>query len=259
MKRKGSRSETSRALAAKQPQRPKFGGRITWLGHAAFLLESGEGARIAIDPWIGNNPKFPRGFDYGRLDVVAATHGHFDHFGDDGIPLAKKSGATIVGIFELSLHCEAAGAPRVSGMNKGGSQRLGSVEIQMTHAVHSSGTSGAGRESNFPGDPCGYVLTFADGFRVYHAGDTAVFSDMALIGELDTPDLALLPIGGFYTMDPRQAAKACELLAVARVIPMHWGTFPALAGTPGQLREEIRKRGLATEVIELEPGGSWPG
>jgi L-ascorbate metabolism protein UlaG (beta-lactamase superfamily) len=238
-------------------KKKEFGGKITWLGHAAFLLESPKGARIAIDPWIRNNPTYPKGFEYGRLDVVAASHGHFDHFGDDGIPLAKASGATVVGIFELSLHCEAAGLSKVSGMNKGGSQRLAGVEIRMTHAVHSSGTSGAGKEANFPGDPCGYVLTFEDGFRVYHAGDTAVFSDMALIGELDQPDLALLPIGGFYTMDPRQAAKACELLGVPRVIPMHWGTFPALAGTPAELREEIRKRGLETEVIELAPGESW--
>ncbi len=236
----------------------RFGGRITWLGHAAFLLESPGGARIAIDPWIGNNPKFPKGFTYGRLDVVAATHGHFDHFGDDGIALAQDSGAAIVGIFELALHCGAARAPKVSGMNKGGLQSLSGVAIRMTHAVHSSGTSGAGKENNFPGDPCGYVLTFEDGFRVYHAGDTAVFSDMALIGELERPDVALLPIGGFYTMDPAQAAKACELLAVARVIPMHWGTFPALTGTPEALRDEIRKRGLSTEVIALKPGGSWP-
>jgi L-ascorbate metabolism protein UlaG (beta-lactamase superfamily) len=236
----------------------EFGGRVTWLGHAAFRIESPRGARIAIDPWIGNNPKFPKDFAYGKLDVVVATHGHFDHFGEDGIALAKSSGATIVGIYELALHCEAAGAPKVSAMNKGGSQTIAGVAIQMTQAVHSSGTSGAGRETNFPGDPCGYILTFEDGFRVYHAGDTAVFSDMALIGELDPPDLALLPIGGFYTMDPRQAAKACELLRVERVLPMHWGTFPALAGTPRELREQLRRRGLATEIVELSPGASWP-
>ena len=235
----------------------RFGGRITWLGHAAFLLESPGGARIAVDPWIANNPKFPEGFDYGRLDAIAATHGHFDHFGDDGVALAKKTGATVVGIFELTLHCEAAGA-KTSGMNKDGSQTVAGVEIRMTHAVHSSGTSGAGRANNYPGDPCGYVFTFEDGYRVYHAGDTAVFSDMALIGELAKPDLALLPIGGYYTMDPLRAAKACELLGVPRVIPMHWGTFPVLAGTPAGLRDEIGARGLATEVVELAPGGSWP-
>ncbi|HTO87891.1 MAG TPA: metal-dependent hydrolase [Thermoanaerobaculia bacterium] len=235
-----------------------FGGRITWLGHAAFLIESPGGKRIALDPWIGNNPKFPKGFDYGRLDLITASHGHFDHFGDDGIGLAKSTGAMVVGIFELSLHCQAAGVSQISGMNKGGTQTLAGIQIRMTHAVHSSGTSGAGKETNFPGDPCGYVLTFEDGFRIYDAGDTAVFSDMALIGELEAPDLALLPIGGFYTMDPPQAAKACELLRVPRVLPMHFGTFPALAGTPGELRAEIRKRGLPTEVVELAPGESWP-
>ncbi len=235
-----------------------FGGRITWLGHAAFLIESPGGARIAVDPWIANNPRFPKGFDYGRLDVVAATHGHFDHFGDDGISLAKASGAAVVGIFELALHCGAAGVEKVSGMNKGGSQTVAGVAIRMTHAVHSSGTSGAGRENNFPGDPCGYVFTFEDGFRVYHAGDTAAFSDMALIRELHRPDLALLPIGGLYTMDPPAAALACELLGVDRVIPMHYGTFPALAGTPAELSDELRKRGVSTEVIALSPGKSWP-
>ncbi len=235
-----------------------FGGKVTWLGHAAFLLESPKGARIAMDPWIANNPKFPKGFDYGKLDAIAATHGHFDHFGDDGIPLAKKTGATVVAIFELALHCGAHGVEKVSGMNKGGSQRVAGVEFRMVQAVHSAGTSGAGKEKNFPADPCGFVLTFEDGFRVYHAGDTNVFSDMALIGELYEPDLALLPIGDFYTMGPREAAKACELLGVPRVIPMHWGTFPVLAGTPAELREEIRKRGLATEVIELAPGQRWP-
>ena len=236
----------------------EFTGRVTWLGHAAFLIESPKGARVAIDPWIGNNPRFPKGFDFARLDAIAATHGHFDHFGDDGIALAKKSGATVVAVFELALHCGANGVENVSGMNKGGSQTVAGIEFRMVQAVHSSGTSGAGRETNFPADPCGYVLTFEDGFRVYHAGDTAVFSDMALIGELYAPDLALLPIGDFYTMGPREAAKACELLRVPRVIPMHWGTFPALWGTPALLREEIAKRGLATEVVELESGGSWP-
>ncbi len=236
----------------------QFTGKITWLGHAAFLIESPRGSRIAIDPWIGNNPKFPKGFEYGRLDVIVATHGHFDHFGDDGIALAKKSGATVVGIFELALHCGASGVEKVSGMNKGGSQTVAGVQFRMVQAVHSAGTSGAGKEANFPGDPCGFVMIFEDRFRLYHAGDTNVFADMALIGELYEPDVALLPIGDFYTMGPREAAKACELLHVARVIPMHWGTFPVLPGTPAQLGEELKKRRLATEVIELAPGQSWP-
>ena len=239
------------------PER-SFGGKVTWLGHAAFLIESPKGARIAIDPWIGNNPKFPKGFDWGRLDVIAATHGHFDHFGDDGITLAKQTGATVVAVFELALHCEANGVEKVSGMNKGGSQKVAGIEFRMVNAIHSSGTSGAGKEANFPADPCGYVMTFEDGYRISHAGDTNVFADMALYGELYEPDLALLPIGDFYTMGPREAAKACQLLSVPRVVPMHWGTFPILPGTPDDLRREIDRRGLATKVVELAPGESWP-
>jgi L-ascorbate metabolism protein UlaG (beta-lactamase superfamily) len=236
----------------------RFGGKLTWLGHAGFLIESPKGIRVAIDPWVRNNPKFPAGFEWGKLDVIAATHGHFDHFGDDGIDLAKKTGATVVAIFELALHCGANGVEKVSGMNKGGRQKVAGIEFRMVNAVHSSGTSGAGREANFPADPCGYVMTFEDGFRIYHAGDTNVSADMALIGELYEPDVALLPIGDFYTMGPREAAKACQLLGVSRVIPMHWGTFPVLPGTPDDLRREIDRRGLATQVVELAPGQSWP-
>jgi L-ascorbate metabolism protein UlaG (beta-lactamase superfamily) len=236
----------------------RFTGKITWLGHAAFLIESPRGARVAIDPFTKNNPKFPKGFDFGKLDVIAATHAHFDHFGDDGIELAKKTQATVVGIFELALHAAARGIEKVAGMNKGGSQKLAGVEFRMVRADHSAGASPGDREATYAGEPCGFVMTLEDGFRVYHAGDTNVFSDMALIGELYEPDVALLPIGDFYTMGPREAAKACELLRVPRVIPMHWGTFPVLTGQPSELREELSKRGLSTEVIELEPGGSWP-
>ena len=234
-----------------------FGGRVTWLGHAAVLIESPRGARIAIDPFIANNPRFPKSFEYGKVDVIAATHGHFDHFGDDAISLAKKTGATVIGSYELGLFAASKGVEKTSGMNKGGKQVVSGVEFRMVHADHSSG---AASDSGvvYAGEASGYVMTLEDGFRIYHAGDTNVFSDMALIAELYAPDLALLPIGDFYTMGPREAAKACELLAVPRVIPMHWGTFPALTGTPAALREELKKRGVATEVVELAPGGSWP-
>ncbi len=234
-----------------------FTGKLTWLGHAAFLIESPRGTRIALDPFL-SNPKFPKGFELGKIDIVAATHGHFDHFGEDAWALARKTGATVIGIFELALFAASKGISQVSGMNKGGSQRIGGVSFRMVHADHSAGASPGNVPAEYAGEPCGYVMTFEDGFRVYHAGDTNVFADMALIGELYEPDVALLPIGDFYTMGPREAAKACELLRVPRVIPMHWGTFPVLPGTPGQLRAELKKRSLATEVVELAPGQSWP-
>jgi len=238
--------------------RKDFTGKITWLGHAAFLIESPRGTRIAIDPFTKNNPKFPKGFEFGKVDVIAATHAHSDHFGDDALELARKTGATVIGIFELALHAASKGIGNVAGMNKGGSQAVGGVSFRMVHADHSAGASPGNKPAEYAGEPCGYVMSFEDGFRVYHAGDTNVFSDMALIGELYEPDVALLPIGDFYTMGPREAAKACELLRAPRVIPMHWGTFPVLTGTPAQLRQELKKRDLTTEVIELAPGDSWP-
>jgi len=234
-----------------------FGGSVTWLGHASFLIQSPKGVRIAIDPFVEHNPKFPKGFPFGRLDVVAGTHGHSDHFGDDAIGLAKKTGATVVGIYELGLWAQSRGIEKTSGMNKGGRQTVAGVEFRMVAADHSAGAAGGGGVV-YTGEPCGYVMTFEDGFRIYHAGDTNVFSDMALIRELYAPDLALLPIGDFYTMGPREAAKACELLGVPRVIPMHWGTFPVLTGTPDALRQELAGRAVKTEVVELSPGQSWP-
>lgn len=234
-----------------------FGGRVTWLGHAAFLIESPKGTRIAVDPFVANNPKFPREFDYGTVDVIAATHAHFDHFGDDAIGLAKKTGATVIGAYELALFAASRGIDKTSGMNKGGQQSVSGVAFRMVHADHSSGAAADGGVV-YAGEPCGYVMTFEDGFRIYHAGDTNVFADMALVAELYAPDLALLPIGDLYTMGPREAAKACELLKAPRVIPMHFGTFPALSGSPAALRDELALLRLSTEVIELVPGGSWP-
>ena len=232
-----------------------FGGKVTWLGHSMFLIESAGGRRLVLDPFTDPNPKFPMAFDLSRVDVIAATHGHFDHFGLSGLGLAKKTGATVCCVFELALWCDARGHAKVSGMNKGGTQKISDFTIHMTDAVHSSGTSRG--DENPPSDPCGYVIE-VDGFRIYHAGDTAVFSDMALIAEMLKPDLALLPIGDFYTMGPRSAAKACELLAVPTAIPMHYGTSPALSGTAEAFRDEVKKRGLSTEVVELKPGESWP-
>ncbi|HET9794459.1 MAG TPA: metal-dependent hydrolase [Thermoanaerobaculia bacterium] len=231
-----------------------FAGKLTWLGHAMFSIESKSGQRLVIDPFIEPNPKFPKGFDLSRVDVIAATHGHFDHFGGSGLDLARRTGATVCAVFELALWLGEKGYEKVSGMNKGGSQTIGDFTIHMTQAVHSSGTSRG--DQNPPSDPCGYVVE-VDGFRIYHAGDTAVFSDMALIAEMLSPDVALLPIGDFYTMGPASAAKACELLRVAAAIPMHYGTFPALTGTAEAFRAEVEERRLATKIFVLEPGTAW--
>ncbi|HET7452613.1 MAG TPA: metal-dependent hydrolase [Thermoanaerobaculia bacterium] len=233
-----------------------FPGSLTWLGHAMFAIDSRSGQRLVVDPFIDANPKFPRSHDLSRVDVIAATHGHFDHFGGSGLELARRTGATVCGIFELALWLGEQGYGKVSGMNKGGSQKIGDFTIHMTQAVHSSGT--AKGDQNLPSDPCGYVIE-VDGYRIYHAGDTAVFSDMALIAELLHPDVALLPIGDFYTMGPASAAKACELLRVPAAIPMHFGTFPALTGTADAFRTEVSRRGLATKVVVLEPGERWRG
>jgi len=235
----------------------RFGGKVTWLGHAAFLIESPRGARVAIDPFVENNPKFPKGFDYGKVDVIAATHGHGDHFGVDGIELAKKTDATVIGSYELGIFAADRGVEKTSGMNKGGEQSVAGIAFRMVHADHSSGAA-ADKGVLYTGEASGYVMTFEDGFRIYHAGDTNVFTDMALIAELYAPDLALLPIGDHYTMGPREAAKACELLKVPRVIPMHFGTFPVLTGSAAAFRDQISLRKLQTEVIELSPGQSWP-
>jgi L-ascorbate metabolism protein UlaG (beta-lactamase superfamily) len=232
-----------------------FSGKITWLGHSMFCVDSTGGKRLILDPFVKDNPKFPSAFDLSGVDVIAATHGHFDHFGIDGPDLARRTGAMVVCVFELALWLGEKGISKVSGMNRGGTQQVSDFTIHMTNAVHSSGTSLS--EHNPPGDPCGYVVE-VDGYRIYHAGDTAVFSDMALIGEMLKPDLALLPIGDFYTMGPVSAAKACELLRVPRAIPMHYGTFPVLPGTAAAFEAEVRKHGIPTEVIALEPGDTWP-
>jgi L-ascorbate metabolism protein UlaG (beta-lactamase superfamily) len=203
-----------------------------------------------MDPWIDGNPAYPKGFDIRRVDTICVTHGHFDHI-HNVVPLAKKFGPEVVAIFESCAWLESKGVQKTRPMNKGGSQKVGEVVITMTHAVHSCGILDDGKIL-YGGEAAGYVLRFADGRAMYFAGDTNVFSDMELIRQLYRPELAVLPIGDLYTMSPHEAALACRLLQPRKVIPMHFGTFPALTGTPEQLREAIR--GLDIEVLALEAG-----
>jgi L-ascorbate metabolism protein UlaG (beta-lactamase superfamily) len=225
--------------------------KITWLGHGTFQFQLPTGEVILMDPWVDGNPKFPAGHSFSRIDAILITHGHFDHI-HDAVPLARKFSPPVVAIYEICQWLESKGVKNTQPMNKGGSQKAGPVTVTMTHAVHSCGILDDGKII-YGGEAAGYVLRFADGRALYFAGDTNVFTDMQLIERLYQPELAFLPIGDLFTMSPREAAAACRMLKVKTVIPMHFGTFPLLTGTPGQLAELIKDLS-GTQVWPLEPG-----
>ena len=224
--------------------------RITWLGHGTFQFRLPSGQVVLMDPWTDGNPKFPAGFEIDRVDTICITHGHFDHV-HDAVPLAKKFSPEMVAIFETCHWLESKGVKNCRPMNKGGSQMVGDLTITMTHAVHSCGITD-GTQIIYGGEAAGYVMRLPDGRTIYFSGDTNVFTDMALIQELYRPELVFLPIGDLFTMSPREAAMACRMLKARKVIPMHFGTFPALTGTPAQLAALIA--GSGSEVWALEPG-----
>ena len=224
---------------------------FTWFGHATFLFRTPGGKRVMMDPWISTNPSCPDSAkQIGALDLILITHGHGDHTGD-AVNLGRSTGAQVVAPYELALWLQKKGLQNVTGMNPGGTIRAFGLSVTMVPAIHSSSVDD-GEAVVYTGSATGYVIAFEDGTTIYYAGDTAVFGDMRLIGELYRPAAAFLPIGDFYTMGPEQAAKAVELLGVRQVVPMHYGTFPVLTGTPARLRELVSPRGV--EVIELQPG-----
>jgi L-ascorbate metabolism protein UlaG (beta-lactamase superfamily) len=221
---------------------------VTWLGHSAFSWKLESGETILLDPWLGN-PKAPAGYVPARADLILISHGHGDHT-IGALELAARFDCPIVAMHELATWSGGKGAKNVLGMNKGGTARMGSVDVTMVYASHSSTIDFDGEPLPM-GEAAGYVVRFPDGRGFYFAGDTDVFGDMALIRELYAPDVVFLPIGDLYTMGPKQAALACKLLGAKKVVPMHYGTFPPLTGTPEALRALV---GGSVDVLRLEPG-----
>jgi len=232
------------------------GNAVIYLGHSAFLLKTAAGSVALIDPFL-QNPNCPKEFrTLEKLDVIFLSHAHGDHLGDT-LELAKKHGAAVVCIFETGEWLNGKGLEKQSkGMGKGGTQKVGEFTVTMTHAFHSNSIADGGQVLN-AGEPAGLIIRMPGGFTIYHAGDTCVFGDMKIIGELYKPDLALLPIGDYYTMGPREAAYAVKLLGVKDVVPMHFATFPALTGTPEEFRKECA--GIPGINVHVLKGGESLG
>ncbi|MFP3868544.1 MAG: metal-dependent hydrolase [Desulfobacteraceae bacterium] len=225
--------------------------KITFYGHSAFKL-AGPGSSVLIDPWIDNPLLQTPISDLGAVQLILVTHGHADHVGNT-VAIAQQTGAPVVAIHELACYLAGKGVEAI-GMNKGGTCNAGGVKVTMTQALHSSSLEEDGRLIP-AGDPAGFVVEFANGFRAYHAGDTAVFKDMELIRELYQPEVAMLPIGSHYVMSPREAAVACRMLHPKFVIPMHYGTFPVLTGTPEELGSLLKNQ-PDIQLVVLKPGES---
>ena len=223
---------------------------ITWYGHATFVLTSPGGKRIVLDPWLSGNPKAPAGAKIDKADIILVTHGHSDHT-TDVVTIARATGAPVVAVYELAGWFGSKGVKDTRGMGIGGTTDVAGLQISMTPAVHTSSVDDDGK-TMYAGLATGFVIRMEDQRAVYFAGDTALFGDMRLIRDLYAPDIAILPIGDHFTMGPDAAARACELLGVRQVVPMHYGTFPVLTGTPDRLKKLVEPLGI--DVLVLKPG-----
>ncbi len=220
---------------------------LTWYGHSNFKLQTG-GRTILIDPFYDGNPSSPvSASDVAQADLICVTHDHEDHVGQ-AVEIHKRTGATVLGVYDTigALVVMGLAQDKALGMNIGGSVTAAGIRVKMVQAMHSSNT----------GVASGYILTLPDGFCLYHSGDTGLFASMELFGRLHSIDLALLPIGGHFTMDHEQAALACSLLKCRRVVPMHWGTFPVLAQETASFKTSLSKLAPAVEMLPLKPGQS---
>lgn len=235
-----------------------LGFRFSYSGHSVVELESPGGTRVLFDPWFSNPKSHKSADEVDACDLLLVTHGHYDHLGD-ALAIASRLRPAWPCMHEMSLWLARrlpGGADQVVGMNKGGTVTAAGLRVTMVRADHSAGDwNPEGGVPLYLGEPVGFVIQLENGRRIYFAGDTDVFGDMALIGELHRPDVAFLPIGDHYTMGPLGAARAAGLLGVGTVIPIHYGTFPALAGTPDQLRTELQRLGLGrVAVVAPQPG-----
>lgn len=224
---------------------------ITWLGHATVHIATPKGTQILIDPFIEHNPKYPKGYKLPeKIDLLLLTHAHMDHIAD-AVSVAKKHHPQTVAIYELASWIGSKGVENTVGMNMGGSFKYKDVTATMVEARHSSSIQD-GNQILYGGEPAGFVLTIEDAPVLYHAGDTSVFSDMRLIKDLYAPEVGMLPIGDHYTMGPRAAALAAEYLGINTIIPVHYGTFPQLTGTPAELEQHLKGKGI--KILTPNPG-----
>ena len=246
--------------------------KFTWYGHSCVELRTPGGTTVLLDPWFGN-PTSPKLADsVGACDVMLVSHGHFDHLGSgprdvanaDALTIARRTKPAWPCIHEMSLWLETQlggeSGTEIVGMNKGGTVSVRGLSVTMVHADHTGGDwSAAGDGPLYLGDPVGFVIEMETGKRVYYTGDTDVFGDMDLIRRLHKPDVAIMPIGGHYTMGPAGAALAAKLLDVGTVVPVHFGTFPILTGTPDELRAELRSIGAGNvQVVAPDRGVETP-
>ncbi|MDB5097634.1 MAG: yjfR [Cyanobacteria bacterium RYN_339] len=229
---------------------PAYAWNVTWLGHAGFLIEAKDGTRVLVDPWL-KAPTYPKGYNLpDKIDAILVSHGHFDHAGS-ATELSQKYKAPIVGCFELTSQLQPKSGPEGIGGNAGGTVTVKGIQISMVGALHSSSLQGADGKPMYAGAPLGFVLAAKGEPTLYHAGDTGLTHDFMGVRDAFHPQIAFLPIGGHFTLDPREAAIAAAWLGVRRVVPMHFGTFPALSGTPAQLRAAT---GSGVKVLDMVPG-----
>jgi L-ascorbate metabolism protein UlaG (beta-lactamase superfamily) len=232
------------------------GNRITYLGHATFRLTTPGGKQILIDPFLTDNPQTPEDLkEVQELDTMLITHGHFDHFADV-IPVAQQTGATVLSNFEIMSYLQGKGIENAEPIQKGGSAQIGGIKVTATNAFHSSSIAEDDGTIVYAGEPVGYIIEFESGFKLYHAGDTAVFGDMRLIGELYNPDLALLPIGDRLVMGPFEAAHAVRLLGVGHVVPIHYSpdVVPLFTGTPEEFQRQLSSIAPDATMHVMNPG-----